>query len=523
MQICLVNPRIPPAAMNFQFAMDLVDCAFSHIPLALCTLAALTPASMSVRIVDENVEPVFLDLEADIIAMTGVYCQRERLFELADAFRARGKRVAIGGPITADVYDQCRAHADILFIGEAEYTWPKFCEDLRTGTVKAEYRQTEFVDMRDSPQPRFDLLKAERYSSACIQATRGCPYRCEYCDVPEKQGSRPRSKPIENVLAEVRALVGLGFDSIFFVDDHFVGNRRYARELLKALAKLVPKLPLQVYFYTQVTLNIARDVEMLALFHAANFRRFFVGIETSDIQKLRAIDKRQNTEIGVREAIEKIQAHNITVWAGIIVGLDGDTPSTFDRQYEFISETGITPTLIGLLQAMPGAPLYDRIKRERRLRVLHDVVGSNSLGSIESQGRTNIEPMGMTIPELMSGFGDFVERVYDPDAYGDRLLRSTAKGTRAHPNVLAALTKKNAKIIARMARWYVRHDDPAVRRLLLRVLGAAARRRGRGLEELVYHLVIYKHLRTFYSRAASSARAAAARYSAPEVVIAQAS
>lgn len=189
MRVCFLNPRIPAAPMNFQFAMDLVDCAFSHIPLPLCTLAALTPAGIDVFLVDETVEEVDLTLDAYVIAMTGIYCQRERLFELADAFRARGKTVVIGGPIAHDLTDACRAHADVVFLGEAEYTWPRFCADYRAGRFEREYRQEGFVDMEDSPVPRFDLLKASRYSSGCIQATRGCPFRCEFCDVPDKHGS----------------------------------------------------------------------------------------------------------------------------------------------------------------------------------------------------------------------------------------------------------------------------------------------------------------------------------------------
>jgi len=509
MKVCLLNPRIPPAPMNFQFAMDLVDCDFSHIPLQLCTVAALTPRDVEVFIVDENVEPVDLELDADVIAMTGIFSQRDRLFQLADQFRRRGKTVVIGGPITSDCPDDCREHADVLFVGEAEYTWPRFCAEFAAGENAAQYEQRAFVDMRDSPIPRFDLLKASRYSSGCVQATRGCPYSCEFCDVPQKHGNRPRSKPVERVLQEVEQLAALGFDSVFFVDDHFAGNRKYARALLTELAALVQRLRPQVYFYTQTTLNVARDEELLRLLHAASFRRVFIGIETPDLTKLRAMDKTQNTEMDMREAIARFQSYNITVWAGIILGLDGDDESTFDEQYRFIMETGITPTLIGLLQAMPGAPLYERIRREGRLRVLPGVVGSNAMGTLSAQGASNIAPLSLGMHGLMRRFSDFVRRVYEPEAYAQRVLEASARGTRCAPSVLDGLTYKNAKIIARMVHWYLRNDDLRVRQVLARVLGAAALRRGRGLEELIYHLVIYKHLRTYYFETAEITRAAA--------------
>lgn len=275
---------------------------------------------------------------------------------------------------------------------------------------------------------------------------------------------------------------------------------------------------MQVYFYTQVTLNIAKDEEMLALFHAAGFRRFFIGIETADVVKLRAMEKVQNAEVDIPEAIARIQAHNITVWAGIILGLDGDDASTFDEQYRFIDETAITPTLIGILQAMPGAPLYDRIKREGRLRVLPSLVGSNSMGSLAAQGTTNIVPKDISLPSLMNGFGAFVRRVFAPDAYTDRLLRATARATREPPSVVGALNWKVTKIIGRTVQWYVRHSDPEVRRMLPRVLSAALRRRGAGLEELIYHLVIYKHLRAFYFETADVTERAASALTTPPSV-----
>ena len=495
--------------MNFAFAMDLVGCEFSHIPLPLATLAALTPPEHDVEIVDENVERVDLDMAADVVALTGIYCQRERLFELADAFRARGRHVVIGGPLASDVFDECCAHADTVFVGEAEYTFKQFFADLARGEPNDVYRQDTFIDMHESPVPRFDLLKAARYSSACVQATRGCPYRCEYCDVPSKQGGRPRSKTIAQVLEEVRQLADLGFDSIFFVDDHFMGNRRYARELLIALAEVVPTLPTAMYFYTQLTLNVARDEEMLALFHAASFRRFFVGIETSDVAKLRAITKPQNTEMDVRTAVARIQAYNITVWAGIMLGLDDDTVESFEDQLRFITESGITPTLVGIMQAMPGAPLYERVQREGRLRTLPTVVGSGAFGGFSTQGITNVTPKQMEIPALLAGFSDLVRRMYEADAYGTRILASTARGMRSHPAIGPALNRRNFAIIARTARYYLRDADPASRRLFLRVMGAIAARGLQGFEELFFHLVIYKHLREFYFGAADMARSAA--------------
>lgn len=509
MKVVLLSPRIPPAPMNFAGAMDLVGCAFSHIPLPLATLAALTPRTHAVRILDENVEEVPLDLDADLVAFTGIWCQRDRLFELADGFRARGVRVAIGGPIAQDAEDECRQHADVLFVGEAEYTWPRYFSDCDAGRALAVYRQEEAVDMADSPMPRFDLLRVERYSSACVQATRGCPYRCEYCDVPRRYGTRPRSKPVERVVAEVQELARLGFDSIFFVDDHFAGNRKYARELLRALEALQRRLPAPLYFYTQLTLNVAADEELLDRFFAAGFRRFFIGIETPDPAKLRAMDKPQNLELDVRAAITRIQEHGITVWAGLMLGLDGDDERTADEMFRFVQETAITPTLIGLLQAMPRTPLFDRAVREERLLPVVGIVGSGAFGALDTQAVTNLMPRGIGVTALLDSFGSLVRRVFDADAYGTRVIAATSRARVRSPSLWRSLHRRNLATILRATRYFLFEADRDSRRLFFRIMKEIAVRRGIGGEELFYHLVIYKHLREFYSAAATHVAVAA--------------
>jgi len=517
-----VTPAIPPAPMNFAYAMELVGARFSHIPLGLATVAALTPPGHVVEIVDENVEDAPLDgaalaRGADVVAFTGIYCQRERLYALARAVREAGGRVAIGGPIADDLHDECRAVADHLLVGEAEEIWPRFIDDLARGRALSVYRQEEPVDVARSPIPRYDLLRAERYSAGCVQATRGCPYRCEYCDVPTKMGTRPRTKPIAQVLEEVRRQAALGFDSIFFVDDMFIANRRYARQLLEALAGLQAELPAPVVFYTQVTLNVARDEELLGWFRRAGFRRFFCGVETSRPTALRAIDKPQNLELDVDEAIRRIQAHNITVWAGLIVGLDDDDERTLAEQVRFVERTAIMPTLVGLLQAMPGAPLWERARREGRLRELDGIVGSGAHGDARAQGRSNLVPRGLSQAALFEGFARVVDAIYAPEAYGARVLAAIDRGAPdGWPRVAPMLTKKNALAVARTVRWYLTEADAPSRRMLARVLGGVAARRLRGLEEALFALVTYRHLRRFYGEAAAAAREAAARGTAGE-------
>jgi radical SAM superfamily enzyme YgiQ (UPF0313 family) len=513
MKLVLLNPAIPAAAMNFQHTMDLVGARFAHLPLGLATVAALTPGHVAVQILDECVEAVDpARIDADVVGLTGIYCQFPRLAELARALRARGLRVAIGGPVATDRYDDCAALADHVFQGEAELIWPQFWRDLAAGEARPLYVQADPVDLALSPLPRFDLLRADRYSSACVQATRGCPYKCEFCDVPSKLGQRTRTKSVEQVLAEVRALDRLGFGSIFFVDDMFIGHRPFAKRLLTALAQARPTLTQPMYYYTQVTLNVARDEELLALFHRARFTRFFVGVETSDSAQLRGMGKVQNTELDVMAAIRRIQAYNITVWAGIILGLDGDDAGSFDAQRRFIAEAGIIPTLMGLLQAMPGAPLWARARREGRLRDLPGVVGSAAFGSVEAMGTTNLAALGQPTADLMRGFAGLVRDVVDPDYFSNLILRAGAYARQPRdPAMWRLLNGRTAVIVARTLRWYLTHPEPRVRRMPLRLLGAFARGRHPMLDEIVFHLALYKHLRTFYLAAAERCEAAAER------------
>ncbi|MFH2007933.1 MAG: radical SAM protein [bacterium] len=519
MRVALISPFMPPTAMNFQFSMELIDCSYSHIPLNLLTIGALTPAQVDVILVDENVEEVDLDMNVDVVALTGTYTQRRRMFELAGAFRARGKLVAFGGPVVIDCFEESRAQADVLFVGEAELTWPRFCADYAKGDHQKIYRQEEPVDMALSPIPRFELLKPGRYSSGCVQATRGCRYHCEFCDVPVKFGTIPRSKPVAQVVEEVRRLAALGFDSVFIVDDNFLAVRVYAKELLIALAELVAELPTPMYFYTQVPLNVAADDELLELFHRASFRRFFLGIETFDGDKLAAMDKEHNSELDVYEAVRKIQEHGITVWAGIIVGLDDDDEQTFEDQYQFISRSGITPTLVGLLQAQPGTPLYERVEREGRLRKVADIVGSGAIGTLEAQALTNIRPTRLDEATQLSLTARFLRRVYAPEAVAERLILGVERSRKRSPPIFETISAAGLKAILKTTAYYVTHREPRMRKHVQRILTYLATHRLRGLDELIYHLVIYKHMYEYYHRAADLCDAAARQITTHEVYL----
>jgi radical SAM superfamily enzyme YgiQ (UPF0313 family) len=502
MKITLINPEHHPHSMNFLHCMDIVGAKYSHMPLSLPTIAALTPEECAVEIIDENVEPVRPDIEADILAFTGTIPQRKRLFEMADDFRNRGKLVVIGGSITLDMLEECRAHADVVFIGEAEYTWPQFIDDYKKGRHKNTYHQKEWINMEDSPIPHYHLLKSSQYASGCIQVTRGCPYRCHFCDIPVKYGDSPRSKKIDQVLAEIRILADLGYDSAFIVDDNFVGNKSHAKALLKEIAKLLPSLPTKMYFYTQTTLDVANDDELLDLFQAAAFLRLFIGIETGDSDKLRQLNKRHHADIDVQRAVEKIKSYGITVWAGIMFGLEGDDLSSFDRQYEFIRDTSFIPVQVGLLQAVPDTPLYERALEENRLVKLPSILGLTALSEAEVDKTTNLVPQTMKEVELEKNFADVLRRMFSPEFFGSKLIQCLDSGSRKMMSSKLAVNRKNLMILMRMLSFYLFRADRETRRMFFRVIRFYMFRGMRNLDEIVFHLLAYKHMQKHYYKIA---------------------
>jgi radical SAM superfamily enzyme YgiQ (UPF0313 family) len=501
-KILFVNPIHHPHSMNFLHCLDIVGVKYSHMPLSLPTLAAVTPPDIAVELVDENVDPVPFGSDADIIALSGSVPQRDRVFELADEFRKRGKLVALGGPITFDMPEQCKKHADVVFIGEGEYTWPAFLDDYRQGRHKALYHQQEWINMEDSPVPRFKLLKSGQYASGCIQVTRGCPCRCDFCDIPIKYGGAPRSKKIEQVLDEIRALSRLGNDSIFIVDDNFAGHRPYAKALLRAIAALLPTLPTRMYFYTQATLDVANDDELLELLQGARFLRLFIGIETGDKSRLRELNKRHQTEMDIKAACEKIRSYGITVWAGIMFGLEGDDVSSFDKQVEFILETNFIPVQVGLLQAVPGTPLYQRAVDAKRFVDLPSLYGLTALSEEDISKGTNLVPQNMKMEELERNFARVLRVMFSPEAFKVKMFQYIGSNTRSMMKSLPAINLKTVKILVRMFSYFLFRADPATRKMFFQVLGYLISHRLRHLDEAVFHLLAYKHIRTHYYKIA---------------------
>jgi radical SAM superfamily enzyme YgiQ (UPF0313 family) len=408
MRLLLVNPRFPESFWSFKWAMETVLPRRKTVnpPLGLATLAALCPPSWEVSIVDENIESLPLEPQADVVGICGMGVQFRRQKELLAFYKSKGYYVVAGGSYASLCPEQYVGLADTVVAGEAEYIWPQFCLDYEAGQPRQLYQETGTVSLTDSPVPRFDLLKVDRYQSMSLQFSRGCPFRCEFCDIIVMFGRKPRTKTLEQVERELDVLRKLGARNVFFVDDNLIGNKRLAKELLYFLRDYQERHGYRFQFGTEASLNLAHDRELLEAFRAAGMSWVFIGIESPDEASLREAQKMQNTHQDILASVRTVYSHGMDIFAGFIVGFDNDTTATFDRQYRFILNSGIQAAMIGLLTAAPKTPLYERLQREGRVIPDANASDNTKLG-------TNVIPKGMTYEEMVSGYRQLYERLFD--------------------------------------------------------------------------------------------------------------
>jgi radical SAM superfamily enzyme YgiQ (UPF0313 family) len=413
-KIALIHPKFPPSFWSFGFIKDIGGFKTVMPPLGLCTVAALTPPEYDVELQDENIEELNFDTDADIIVISCMAIQEQRMFEVGDEFRRRGKLVCMGGPICNVLPERCRPHCDVLFEGEGEYNWKLFLGQWEKGEHKNSYVQVDKIDMRDSPPPRISLLKHKAYRLGCIQTTRGCPFTCEFCDIIVTYGRKVRAKPIENVIVELQAWADAGVDFITIADDNLVGDRIYAKKMLKAVGdwNRARKVPLS--FYVEMSVDCVKDLELLELMRHANICEAFLGIETPRASSLKETKKMQNVACDLVTAIKIIQSYGMVTVAGMIVGFDSDDKLIFNDQYEFLQAAGIPIVMLGLLQAIPRTPLYERLEKAGRLRAAAQ--GNNTLSF------TNVDPICMSYGDLINGYRDLFAKLYTWEAVGDRWL-----------------------------------------------------------------------------------------------------
>jgi len=415
MKILLVYPKNPDTFWSFKHALRFVFKKATNPPLGLLTVAAMLPEDWERRMVDMNVSKLRdRDIEwSDYVFVSASTIQKQSVAEIIRRCKAKNVRIVAGGPLFTSCYDEYD-HVDHLVLNEAEITLPMFLRDVRKGKPRHKYTSSEWANLRETPVPDWNLLNIKKYASMNIQYSRGCPFDCDFCDIPLLYGHKPRIKEKEQIITELESLYNHGWRGpVFFVDDNFIGNKlSLKRDMLPLIAEWMGRMKYPFTFFTQASVNLADDEELMNLMVQAGFHQVFVGIETPEEESLAECGKRQNKNRNLVECVKKIQKFGLQVQGGFIVGFDNDPHTIFERQIRFIQNSGIVTAMVGLLNAVRGTKLYKRLKKENRL--LTDASGDNTDCSI------NFIPR-MSYSTLMEGYRNIVRTIYDPDQFYARV------------------------------------------------------------------------------------------------------
>lgn len=442
MKILMVYPRYPDTFWGFRHALRFIGRKASFPPLGLLTVAAMLPAQWEKRLVDLNVEPV-TDTDlcwADAVFISAMAVQKESVRVVIDRCRTLGKRIVAGGPLFTADHDKY-PEVDHLVLGEAERTLPPFLADLQAGRARHLYQPEGWAELAEAPVPLWDLIDFRNYAAMNLQYSRGCPFDCEFCDITALFGRRPRSKGVQQFLDELESLYRRNWrGAIFIVDDNFIGDRRKLKEvLLPALVQWMEQRKYPFYFYTEASINLADDSELMELMCRAGFEEVFIGIETPDQDGLLETGKLQNKNRDLVESVRKIQRAGLQVHGGFIVGFDSDPPAIFEKQIRFIQESAIVTAMVGVLSVLRGTKLYQRLEREGRL--VAETSGDNTALDVNYVPR-------MKIDQLLDGYRRILETVYSPRNYYQRVIsllreyRPTVNGQfRIQQGYLGALFK----------------------------------------------------------------------------------
>ncbi|WP_051962962.1 B12-binding domain-containing radical SAM protein [Mesoaciditoga lauensis] len=417
MKILMVYPRYPDTFWGFKHALKFISKKTALPPLGLVTIASYLPKEWDIKLVDMNAEKLSeSDVKnSDYVFISAMTIQRESAKEVIKMANNLGTPVVAGGPLFTMEPDHF-PNVDHFVLGEAEEVMSKLVNDIEKGEVKHYYASPRFPDIKKTPVPRWDLLNLKWYASMSLQFSRGCPYNCEFCDIGALNGRVPRSKDTEQVIRELQSLYDAGWrKAVFFVDDNFIGKKVVLKkEVLPAVIRWQREHGDPFTFYTEVSVDLSDDEELMNLMQEAGFNRVFVGIETPDPDSLQEANKYQNIKHDLKTSIQKMQSHGFDVQGGFIVGFDNDRPTIFERQFNFIQEVGIVTAMMGILNAPRGSALYERMRKEKRL--IGEITGDNVNIS------TNFIPK-MDPKVLIEGYKKLVSALYTPKNYYKRLRK----------------------------------------------------------------------------------------------------
>jgi radical SAM superfamily enzyme YgiQ (UPF0313 family) len=415
LKILLVYPHYPDTFWSFRHALKFISKKAAFPPLGLLTVAAMLPKWWEKKLVDMNVTALTdKDLKwADYVFISAMVVQRDSVKEVITRCQKLNTKVVAGGPLFTTGYEEFDG-IDHFVLDEAEITLPLFLEDLNKGCAQHIYTSNERPDIGQTPIPLWSLLNMKKYSSMSVQYSRGCPFNCEFCDIIILNGHKPRTKDRDQILAELDAIYNQGWrGGVFIVDDNFIGNKRKLKlEILPAITEWMDRRKQSFALFTEASINLADDEELMRLMVNAGFNRVFVGIETPNEESLVECNKFTNINRDLVASVKKIQNHGLEVMGGFIVGFDSDPISIFKNQISFIQNSGIVTAMVGLLNAPRGTRLYQRLKQENRL--LKSFTGDNTDCSLNFIPKMNYET-------LINGYKHVLHTIYSPRHYYQRV------------------------------------------------------------------------------------------------------
>jgi radical SAM superfamily enzyme YgiQ (UPF0313 family) len=376
--------------------------------LTMPLLAAWTPNHWEVSHTDEIVQRVDFEKPVDLVGITANTPAAPHAYELAAEYRRRGVSVVIGGPHATLLPDEVAQHADAVVVGEGELVWPGVLKDFEHGELKRIYRSCPIPDLGKMPAPRWDLIKGRVYGKGVTIASRGCPFACDYCTIPQMYQRRMRYRPVHEVVDEIRRMPGR---SLIFWDDNIGANRAWAKELFNAIT------PLKRWWTSQCTADLAFDDEFMSLAARSGCKALFLGLETISQASLNVANKRHNRAGEYLEVIQRFHANGIAVQAGVVFGFDHDDRTIFRSTVEFYRSVGLDSATVSVLIPFPNTPLFRRLDAEGRI-LTRDWSKYNGKKDVVFQ------PALMTPRELLMGMEWAARQFYSLPSIVERMARS---------------------------------------------------------------------------------------------------
>lgn len=416
MNILMLYPEFPDTFWGFKHALRFISKKVAMPPLGLLTVSAMFPEHWNKKLVDTNIESLKTDHIhwADYVFISAMHVQKKSVDRLLDECVKQKAKIVAGGPLfTQDFEDY--PQIDHFVLNEAEITFPLFIKDIeRRRTPQKVYKTDQYANITSSPVPDYHLLTQKAYAFMSIQVSRGCPFSCDFCEITALLGHKVRMKSIPQIIHELENLYQLHWRGpVSIVDDNFIGNKYVVKhELLPAMQQWMIQHHYPFTFNIQSSINLADDPELLSLLTHAGFNSAFIGIETPEEISLKECNKLQNRKRDLLENVKTIQKAGLQISGGFIVGFDTDLPTVFQRQIDFIQQSGIVSAMVGLLNAPKKTRLYNRLKSENRITI--DFSGDNTDSTM------NFIPK-MNTSVLLSGYEDLLERIYGIKPYYKRI------------------------------------------------------------------------------------------------------